>query len=50
MVYQGLLFSKLSAETREGCNPFEGIDPAEYVMFIGTISPEEFDRLKRYYV
>jgi len=51
MVYQGLLFSKSSiVETGEGCTPSEGIDPAECAIFIGTISPEEFDRLKRYYV
>jgi hypothetical protein len=51
MVYQGLFLSKPSiAETGEGCSPSEGIDTAECAIFIGTISPEEFERLKRYYV
>jgi hypothetical protein len=51
MIYQGLFFSKSSiAETGEDCTSSEGIDPAEIAIFIGTISPEEFERLKRYYV
>jgi len=50
MVYQRLLFSKPSiAETGVGCSPSEGLDPAECALFIGALSPEEFDRLKRNY-
>jgi len=47
MIYQGLLFSKLSiAETGVWCSPSTGIDPAERAMFIGALSPEEFDSLE----
>ena len=50
MVYQGLLFSKPSIdETGAECSPSEGIDPAECAIFIGALSPEEFDRLERNY-
>jgi hypothetical protein len=50
MVSQGLLFSEPSiAETGVWCSPSEGIDPAECAIFIGALSPEEFDRLKRNY-
>ena len=50
MVNQGLFLSKPSiAETVVECSPSEGIDPAECAIFIGALSPEEFDSLERNY-
>ena len=50
MVNQGLLFSKPSiVETGVWCFLSEGIDPAGCAIFIGDLSSEEFDRLKRNY-
>ena len=50
MANQGLLFSKLSIEeTGVACVPSESINHAEYEIYIGALSPEEFDRMKRNY-
>jgi len=50
MANQGLLFSKLSiVETGIGCFLYEVINPPECAIFIGALSPEEFDRMIRNY-
>jgi len=50
MANQGLLCSKLSiVETGVGCLLFEGINTPECAIFIGALSPEEYDRMKRNY-
>ena len=50
MESQGLLFSEPSiAETCVWCELSEGIDPAEWASvcrYIGSLSPEEFERIK----
>ena len=50
MANQGLLFSKLSiVETGIGCFLFEDKNSPEFAIFIGALSPEEFDRMIRNY-
>jgi hypothetical protein len=50
MVNQELLFTKPSKiETKVICVSSESIDGAECDMYIGALSPEEFDRLKQNY-
>ena len=50
MVSQKLLFTKtFKVETGVGCVLSESIDPAECEIYIGALSPEEFDNLKQNY-
>ncbi len=50
MANKGLLFSKLSiVETEVRWAQSESVELAECAIFIGTLSPEEFDRMKRNY-
>ena len=50
MVSQKLLFTKpFKIETGVGCVSSESIYPAECEIYIGALSPEEFDNLKQNY-
>lgn len=51
MVNQGLLFPKPSIEEIGiVCVPSESMNHAEYEMYIGALSSEEFESMKQYFV